>query len=84
MYVRMYLYLHTFCVLARTCADPESFVRGGPTLTIFFSSLIRGGRIKIPLLTAHHGPTSETSFKWRFDGVHMKWRFAGVPKMALH
>ena len=27
------------------CAIPESFVRGGPTLTTFFFSLMRGGRI---------------------------------------
>ena len=25
-------------VVLITCADPESFVRGGPTLTTFFSS----------------------------------------------
>ena len=61
------------------CADPESFVRGGPTLTTFFSffffSLIRGGRIQIPLLAGHHRPASETPFKWRF---------AGGPMMAQH
>ena len=27
------------------CGDPESFVRGGPTLTTPFFSLMRGGRI---------------------------------------
>ena len=25
------------------CMDPESYVRGGPTLTTFFFSLMRGG-----------------------------------------
>ena len=25
------------CVLVLSCADPESYVRGGPILTIFFS-----------------------------------------------
>ena len=30
------------------CADPENFVRGGPTLTGVFK-LIRGGNIQIPL-----------------------------------
>ena len=40
-----------------------------------FSSLMRGGRIKILLLAGHHRPASETPFEWRF---------AGVPMMALH
>ena len=31
-----------------TCADPGSFVKGGPTLTSFLS-FMRGGRILIPL-----------------------------------
>ena len=37
------------------CTDSESFVRGGPTLTMFFSfffvffQLVRGGMIQIPL-----------------------------------
>ena len=33
-----------------TCADPESIIRGGPTLTIFFKNLMRGEMIQIPLL----------------------------------
>ena len=50
-----------------TCADPESFVRGGPNLTFVFS--LRGGRIKIPLLADHHWPASKTTFKCRaYDG----------------
>ena len=33
-----------------TCADPERFVRGGPTFTTFvFFSLMREGTIKLPL-----------------------------------
>ena len=40
-------------LLQKACADPESFVRGGPTLTPFFFSLMRGGRIQIPLLVGH-------------------------------
>ena len=55
------------------CADPESFVRGNPTL--FFFYLMRGGRIQIPLLAGHQRPASETPFKWRF---------AGGPTMAQH
>ena len=41
----------------------------------FFSWLIRGGRIKVPLLAGHHWTASERPFKWRF---------AGVPMMAHH
>ena len=43
-----------------SCADPGSFVRGGQTLTFFFFfSLMRGGRIQIPLLTGHQWPNIE-------------------------
>ena len=43
------------------CADPESFVRGGPTLflLIYFSfSLMMGRRIQITLLGGHRRPAS--------------------------
>ena len=39
--------------------DPESFVRGGPTLSSIFR-LMRGGRIQKPLLAVHHRPASES------------------------
>ena len=35
-----------------TCADPESFVRGGPTLTTYFWWVFlvhEGGRIQMPI-----------------------------------
>ena len=52
-----------------SCADPESFVRGGPTLTTFLFSLMRGDIIQIPLLAGHQWPASETpmAFRWRAD-----------------
>ena len=58
------------------CADPESFVRGGPTLTsfvffcfcFFFVDGMEGGS-KLPLKVGHHRPASETPLKWRFAGV---------------
>ena len=49
-----------------TCADPESFVIGGPTLTAFFFVVfffffsMRKKRIQIPLIEGHHRPVSET------------------------
>ena len=46
----------------KACADPESFVRRGPT----FFFLIRGEktqRLEIPLKAGHHRPASETPFK---------------------
>ena len=60
-------------VAADPCADPESFVRGAPTLTAFF--LMRRKRIKIPLKSGNHRPASEMPFKWRL---------AGVPMMTQH
>ena len=56
---------------AGPCADPECFVRGGPTLTTFFFSM-RGKRIQIALKAGHHRPASEMPFKWRFAGGSMK------------
>ena len=47
------------------CADPASFVRGGPTLSCFF--FVDEG-IFIPLKAGHHQPTNETPFKWRLAG----------------
>ena len=44
-----------------TCADPESFARGGPILTtlFFFFFFRRGVRIRIALKEGHHRPASE-------------------------
>ena len=53
----------------------SDFVRGGPTLDVFFFLLffidkgVGGQRIQITLKMGHHGPTSER-------------RFAGGPKMV--
>ena len=52
-----------YCSAIYTCADPESFARGGPT---FFSFLIRGKRIQIALKAGHHWPASDRPFKWHF------------------
>ena len=67
----------TYLLMVYACADPESFVRGGPTLTFYFCFLflMRGGRIQIPLLADHQRPASKTPFKWRF---------AGGPMVAQH
>ena len=34
----------------------------------YFFSLMRGGRIQIPLLAGHQQPASKRPFKWRFAG----------------
>ena len=58
------------------CADPESFDRGGPTLTtFFFFSLMRGGRIQTPLL-AGRWPASKMPFKMAF-----RWRADDDPTL---
>ena len=67
-----------FKMTGRSCTDEvrvKRFVRGGPTLTAFFLTLMRGERIQIPLLAGHQRPASETPFKWRF---------AGGPMMVQH
>ena len=57
-----------------SCAGPERFLRGGPTLTSFFLfffflgvrfffKLMRGERIQIPLIAGNYRPASETPFK---------------------
>ena len=58
--------LKIFSLVRDSCADPESFVRGGPTLTVFFfffffggggggGGLMRGGRIKYHYKRAING-----------------------------
>ena len=77
------IWVQTVCI-SKACADPESFVRRGPTLTSFFLFvslflflfLMSGGeRIQITLNAGHHRHTSGTTFKWCF---------AGGPIMAEH
>ena len=46
--------------------DPESFIRGGPTLAIFFY-LMKGERFQIALKTGHHRHTREMAFRWLAD-----------------
>ena len=58
-----------------SCADPESFVRGGPTLTtfffLFFLRFDEGGRIQISLIsgpsTASMRNAIKMAFRWRAD-----------------
>ena len=59
------------------CADPESFVKVGPTLTLlfFFLCFFFSWWGQITLKAGHHRPTSDTPFKWRF---------AGGPVVAQH
>ena len=61
----------------RSCADPESFVRGSPTLTTFFFFLFFFVFFKDPSTTIS-GPSSARQRN------AIKWRFTGVPMMAQH
>ena len=58
-----------FAIIGYSCADPESFARGGPTLTLFLFD--EGKEDQNPLKGSHHRPASETPFQWRFAGVLM-------------
>ena len=74
-------YTHT----QRACADPESFVRGGLTLTTFFFlfffslffsffsffSLMRGRKDPNTTISGHQRPASETPF----NGVPLAGRY---------
>ena len=55
--------IHIMDQVRVSCADPESFARGGPT----FFFLIRGKRIQIALKAGHHQPARETPLKWRIS-----------------
>ena len=69
--------IYSFITRVATCADPESFVKGGPTLTTF----IRGDRIQT------NTTKSGTSSARQQNAIKMtpsKWRFTGVPMMAQH
>ena len=54
--------------LLLSCVDPETFVRGGPPLTIFLFDERRDDLI--PLKAGHLWPASKMPFKWRSnDGI---------------
>ena len=62
--------------MSELCADPERFVRWGPTLTTFFSLfLVDEGREDPNEKAGHYLPARETPYKCSF---------AGVPMMAQH
>ena len=65
--------------VCKTYADPESFVRGGPTLTIFFVvvELIIEEWDPNTTISGHRRPARETPFK-------IKSCFAGVLMMTQH
>ena len=66
--ISKYFYLNkTFLTLTVSCADPESFVRGGPTLT--------------RILEGRDDP-SKYHYKQAIMGPLFKWHLAGVPMMA--
>ena len=63
-----------------SCADPESFARGGPTLTcFFFVFFLMRHRIQIPQYVCQQWPASKTLFKWRLNGFLLACR--GWPNM---
>ena len=57
-------------ILSSTCADPESFVRGGPTLTVFFFQIMRERGSKYHLELVIMGPPA----KRHLNGVSLAGR----------
>ena len=56
------------------CADPESFIRGCPTLTTFYFLFFLADEGMEDPSTTKSGPSSarqQNAIKWRFDGVPM-------------
>ena len=58
-----------------SCADPESFVRADPTLTMFVFKVDKGREDPSPTLS---GPSSARQRN------AIEWRFAGMPMNAQH
>ena len=52
-----------------TCADPESFVRGGPSVIRLF---FRGARLQRHPKAGNYRPASERPLKWCFAGGPIK------------
>ena len=65
--------IFNFKTLLHLMRGPRKFCQRGSNFesVFFFFSLLRRGRVQIPLLADHHWPASETSFKWRFTGGPM-------------
>ena len=62
----------------RSCADPESFVRGGPTL--FFCNFLVDERVEDPS-TTKRGPSSSR----QHNAIYMalSWRVDGGPTLMV-
>ena len=73
-------YMHICIQETPACADPESFVRGGPTIltTFFFNYFLKiflADKGREDPITTESGPSSahqrnaiEMAFRWRADG----------------
>ena len=68
--------------MQKSCADPESFVRGCPNLIMFF---LGDEGIEDPNTTimGHHRLASETpfAFRWRADNMAFRWRADDGPTL---
>ena len=62
-YKPVVVYIHVISAVMR---GSRKFYQRGSNFDNVFFSLMRGGRIQIPLLAGHQHPASETPFKWRF------------------
>ena len=63
-FVRMSISVTSFKMYKH--AQIQKVLSEGSNFDNYFFSLMRGGRIQIPLLAGHQRPASETPFKWRF------------------
>ena len=63
-------WLASYGLMLITCADPESFVRRGPTLTTFFF-LVDKGMEDSTTISGLSSARQRNAIKWRFAGVQM-------------
>ena len=75
MWIHLFIYYQYY-----SCADQESFVRGGPTLTFFV----------VVFVVVYELKRGERGTKYHYKSAiidppancHLKWLSAGVPMMA--
>ena len=62
-------------IVLGTCADPESFVRGGPTLKTILFYFYEGREDPSTTICGQSLARQRNAIKWRFAGVPMMTQY---------